>query len=170
MDIVKQPHDRFFKEVFSNPEVMKDFITNYLPPEIATLIDINTLTLENNSFIDPELKENQSDLLFKTSIRQKESYLIYIISARSDLELKDIHEAAKNISPERSADIMTIAEKLYKEGMEKGMEKGRLEGMLETKRKTAKNFLRQGLSPEQIAEATELPLNEVLQLKKELDN
>lgn len=110
------------------------------------------------------------------------TFVIYIISARSDLELKDIHEAAKNISPERSADIMTIAEKLYKEGMEKGLKKGlekgrregrlegKLEGLIEGKIKTAKNLLRLGLTPEQVAQGAELSMDEVLQLKKEIEN
>jgi len=94
------------------------------------------------------------------------------------LELEDIYEVSQNVSPERSGKIMTLAEKLYNEGMEKGMEKGiekgiekgRLEGKLEGQRKTAKNFLRLGLSPEQVAEAAELPIEEILQLKKEIGN
>lgn len=61
---------------------------------------------------------------------------------------------------------MTIAEKLYKEGREKGIQegiqKGIEKGRLEGKRNTAKNFLRLGLSPEQVAEAAELPLEEIL--------
>lgn len=69
---------------------------------------------------------------------------------------------------------MTIAEKLYKEGMEKGiekgLEKGRIEGILEGKRKTAKNLLRQEISPEQVAQATELSLSEILKLQREIEN
>ncbi|NLV17084.1 MAG: Rpn family recombination-promoting nuclease/putative transposase [Syntrophomonadaceae bacterium] len=325
MAIIKRPHDKFFKEIFGKPEVMKDFLQNYLPAEILAIIDIKNLTLENNSFIDEELSENYSDLLFKTGINQKESYIyllfehksylsqytslqllkymikiwdskagkeknsklpliiplviyhgrekwqidanfikiiegiedlpsginkyipdyeyvlydlttyeaeklkgniiltetikimqaifhqdinkfkevlaaallnlenqdwaeeyeryfftyiIYILNARPDLELEDIYEVSQNVSPERSGKIMTLAEKLYNEGMEKGMEKGiekgiekgRLEGKLEGQRKTAKNFLRLGLSPEQVAEAAELPIEEILQLKKEIGN
>ncbi len=30
MNIVQNPHDKFFKEIFGNPEVMKDFLQNYL--------------------------------------------------------------------------------------------------------------------------------------------
>ncbi len=61
---------------------------------------------------------------------------------------------------------MTIAEQLIKEGMEKGIEKGILEG----KKKAAKNFLKLGLTVKQVAEAAELSIEEVEQLKKEIKN
>ncbi|HZK43924.1 MAG TPA: Rpn family recombination-promoting nuclease/putative transposase [Syntrophomonadaceae bacterium] len=58
MNIVQNPHDKFFKEIFGNPEVMKDFLQNYLPAEILAITDINNLTLEKDSFIDEELKKD----------------------------------------------------------------------------------------------------------------
>ena len=61
-------------------------------------------------------------------------------------------------------------EKGIEEGIVKGLEKGRLEGLLLGRRETAKNFLRMGLSPEQVAKAAELPLKEILQFKKEIEN
>ena len=44
------------------------------------------------------------------------------------------------------------------EGMEKGMEKGRAEGKHEANTETAQRLLAMGLSAEQIAKATQLPL------------
>ena len=44
------------------------------------------------------------------------------------------------------------------EGMEKGMEKGRAEGKHETNTETAQRLLAMGLSAEQVAKATQLPL------------
>lgn len=58
---------------------------------------------------------------------------------------------------------MTIAEQLIKEGMEKGIQKGREEG----KREIARKLLYVGLSTEQIVEATDLTMEEVMKLKKE---
>lgn len=45
------------------------------------------------------------------------------MSARKDITFDDIQKVAQNVSDERSADIMTIAEQLIKEGMEKCIEK-----------------------------------------------
>ena len=44
------------------------------------------------------------------------------------------------------------------EGMEKGMEKGRAEGKHEANTETAQRLLAMGLSAEQVAKATQLPL------------
>ena len=40
---IQNPHDKFFKETFSNIEVAKDFLLNYLPQNIIENVDINTL-------------------------------------------------------------------------------------------------------------------------------
>ena len=54
-----------------------------------------------------------------------------------------------------------------KRGLEKGREEGRKEGAEQSKREIALALLNQGLgTPEQIAEATGLPLETVLSLKK----
>ena len=58
-----------------------------------------------------------------------------------------------------------------KRGMEKGMAKGRAEGraegMAKEKLATARRLLSMGLSDEQVATATELPLEEIQKLKEQ---
>jgi predicted transposase YdaD len=51
----KSKHDQVFKKAMENPFVAHEFITNYLPKEVMTLIDIKTLKLEKDSFVTPEL-------------------------------------------------------------------------------------------------------------------
>ncbi|MQM89071.1 hypothetical protein F7D91_00700, partial [Prevotella copri] len=48
------------------------------------------------------------------------------------------------------------------EGMEKGMEKGRAEGKHEANTETAQRLLAMGLSAEQVAKATQLPLDIIM--------
>ena len=50
------------------------------------------------------------------------------------------------------------------EGIEQGIEQGIERGAEKTKIETAKNFLKEGLSVEQIARCTELPLEKVQEL------
>jgi predicted transposase/invertase (TIGR01784 family) len=71
----------------------------------------------------------------------------------------------KNISLVRSEEIVTIVEQLFKEGMEEGLQKGIIEG----RKKTAKNLLKLRLPIEQVAKATELSYDEVVQLKREFE-
>ena len=51
-------------------------------------------------------------------------------------------------------------------GMAKGLEKGREEGMEKEKISTVRRLLSMGLSEEQVSTATELPLEEILKLRK----
>lgn len=88
------------------------------------------------------------------------------MNTRQDISITDVYEVVKNISLERSEDIMTIAEQLIKEGMEKGMEKGRLE----EKKNVARKLLSVGLTIEQIVEATDLSIEEIMELKENTDN
>ena len=52
MGIIDKPHDKFFKENMSNIDTAKDFMLNYLPKDILKIIDLDSLSLEKDSFID----------------------------------------------------------------------------------------------------------------------
>jgi predicted transposase YdaD len=41
MDRITNPHDKFFKEVFTHQETAEDFLTNYLPADIVGLLEIH---------------------------------------------------------------------------------------------------------------------------------
>ena len=51
-------------------------------------------------------------------------------------------------------------------GLEQGREQGREQGAYEKALETAKKFLAMGLSPEQVAQGTELPLEIVMELEQ----
>ena len=60
-----------------------------------------------------------------------------------------------------------LAKEIMELGEKRGLEKGREEGAEQRAREIALAFLKQGVcTPEQIAEATGLPLETVLSLKK----
>jgi predicted transposase YdaD len=57
-------HDRLFRAGLSNPAAAAAFLIDRLPPEVAARIDWATLKLEPGSFVDPDLRLSESDLLF----------------------------------------------------------------------------------------------------------
>jgi len=59
-----QPHDKFFKETFSNPEILTDFAQAFLPAILVNQIDFQTLQRENETYLDEDLSEYYVDLLF----------------------------------------------------------------------------------------------------------
>jgi predicted transposase/invertase (TIGR01784 family) len=80
MSDITNPHDKFFKETFTQPEVARDFLANYLPPHILPLLDLSQIELEKESFIDPELQEHFSDLLYSVPlVGRSELLFIYIL-------------------------------------------------------------------------------------------
>ena len=72
MGTINHPHDKFFKEMFGNVALAKDFMTNYLPREVLDIVDIETVSPQNVSYIEANLKESFSDLLFKANINKSE--------------------------------------------------------------------------------------------------
>ncbi|MEZ4527512.1 MAG: Rpn family recombination-promoting nuclease/putative transposase [Desulfobacterales bacterium] len=73
------PHDRFFKELFSRPEVSRDFLISYLPGEVTELLDLTSPELTKDSFIDKELREHFSDLLCKMKLKNGGAVYVYAL-------------------------------------------------------------------------------------------
>lgn len=76
---LSNPHDRFFKELFSRQEAARDFLQHYLPADITPLLDLTTLEINKDSFIDPDLQEHFSDLLYKVVLHDGGETYIYIL-------------------------------------------------------------------------------------------
>lgn len=83
---IQNPHDKFLKESLGNVEVARDFIAHYLPDPILQILDLNTLEPQKDSFINPELEETFSDLLFKVEISGIEGYLYLLFEHKSYLD------------------------------------------------------------------------------------
>ena len=79
------------------------------------------------------------------------------ISGFTDAELRAYDKFWDSVSVERTL-LDDRYQKGMEEGMEKGMEKGRVEGKHEANAETAQRLLAMGLSAEQVAKATQLPL------------
>lgn len=79
MEQISNPHDKFFKEVFTRKDTAEDFLQNYLPGEIAGRFDWDSLELAKDTFVDPHLKAYFSDLLFKAYLKDGSPGYVYIL-------------------------------------------------------------------------------------------
>ncbi|HGJ5873159.1 MAG TPA: Rpn family recombination-promoting nuclease/putative transposase [Arsenophonus apicola] len=77
------PHDSLFKQFLSEKETAKDFFTIWLPDEIKSLCDLNSLKLESGSFIDSEMKNYQSDSLYSVKTPKGKGYFYLLIEHQS---------------------------------------------------------------------------------------
>ncbi|HOO33988.1 MAG TPA: Rpn family recombination-promoting nuclease/putative transposase [Thermotogota bacterium] len=91
-NINKHPHDAFFKGTFSKKEIAKDFLKNYLPPDVVTHINLDTLTNQKGEYIDKKLKKDFSDLLYQVEIDGHEGYVYILFEHKSYEDQKVIFQ------------------------------------------------------------------------------
>ncbi len=99
------------------------------------------------------LAQYVSDAFFITT-------LLYLINVNNELDIEKLVEVDKKLKTEKGGVIMTTAERLIQEGIQKG----RIEGMKEKAIKVARKLLMKGMSIEEVAELTELPEEEIIKL------
>ena len=109
---------------------------------------------------------NALQSLSEEELIQQQQYLPTVeeleISGFSDAELRAYDKFWDSVSVERTLiddSYQKGKEKGKEEGIAEGMEKGRAEGKHEANTETAQRLLAMGLSAEQVAKATQLPLD-----------
>ena len=80
------PHDALFKSFLMHPDTARDFIDIHLPAPLRKLCDLTTLKLEPNSFIDEDLRQYYSDLLWSVKTQEGVGYLYVVIEHQSKPE------------------------------------------------------------------------------------
>lgn len=91
MSDIGNPHDRFFREVFSRLELSSEFLSKQLPPAIAATLDFSTLDLRPGSFLDEELQQYYSDLLFRVNLQTgRPAYIYVLLEHKSYIELVSV--------------------------------------------------------------------------------
>jgi predicted transposase/invertase (TIGR01784 family) len=79
MTMLSNPHDHFFKAVFSEPALAGDFLAHHLPAEVLPLLDLARLEIRKDSFIDPDLAEHRSDLLYAVPLADGAPGDVYVL-------------------------------------------------------------------------------------------
>jgi predicted transposase/invertase (TIGR01784 family) len=62
------PHDTLFKQVFSEPKRATEELRHVLAPELVERVDFTTLVVEPGTYVDDDLRERHTDLLFSAAI------------------------------------------------------------------------------------------------------
>lgn len=72
-------HDSLFKRVFSDPKIALVEFRALVPPALFAEMLTETVELVPGSFVDEELRQTHSDLLFQSSLRGGGEALIYLL-------------------------------------------------------------------------------------------
>lgn len=79
----KPVHDALFKQFLTHPDNARDFFSAHLPADILPLCDLSTLRLESSSFVDRQLRQLHSDVLYSVKTTQGEGYIYCLIEHQS---------------------------------------------------------------------------------------
>ncbi|HSH02396.1 MAG TPA: Rpn family recombination-promoting nuclease/putative transposase, partial [Anaerolineae bacterium] len=76
---IQNPHDHFFQQSFSHTHIARNYLEEYLPTHLLPLFDLTHLELQSDSFIDNELRQHQSDMLYRTQLITGENAYFYFL-------------------------------------------------------------------------------------------
>jgi predicted transposase YdaD len=81
---IHQPHDKLFKLSMTDLVIAKEFFAANLPLHILEKIDMNSLKLENKTFIDEAYKTTEADVVYSATLGNITSYL-YLLCDKPQL-------------------------------------------------------------------------------------
>ena len=88
MTEIANPHDKFFKEIITDKENALDFIQAVLPENLCKNFDFSTLAIDNNSYVDEELRENFSDVIYNCEYKNKNNVKITLLFEHKSYNVK----------------------------------------------------------------------------------
>ena len=87
MDMEKKnnptPHDATFRQFLTHPDVARDFMQLHLPENLLAICDLNTLKLESGSFVEEDLRQYYSDILYSLRTLNGDGYIHVLIEHQS---------------------------------------------------------------------------------------
>lgn len=83
---INNVHDKYFRAMMSEPELVVDLLKLVLPPQVLALIDLMTLKPQKGSFIDKNLESTFSDAIFTVSLvnEDREAYISILLEHKSN--------------------------------------------------------------------------------------
>ncbi len=81
MNKIYNPHDRFFRQSLSDVQIAKDFFEVHLPRGILSKMDLNSLEICKETYIEKNLKESINDIVYKVKVKVEEEQQGYIYLA-----------------------------------------------------------------------------------------
>jgi len=79
------PHDRFFKLLFSKKQVAKSYINNFMSKNMTKELDLRTIKIAKDTFIDDNLKDHFSDIVYNcSSKKQKKVKICFLFEHKSN--------------------------------------------------------------------------------------
>ena len=79
MEVRRLPHDEFVKAMMAHPKVAMDFFKAHLPQTVLEKLVLSSLKWEPTSFIDEQLKRQESDLVYSIKLSNQQNAVLYLL-------------------------------------------------------------------------------------------
>jgi predicted transposase/invertase (TIGR01784 family) len=76
-------HDQFIRDFLSEKETAKSFFLEYLPRKITKNLDFGTLRISKDKFVDKNLSDYFSDLLYSVKLNNMSAFIYLLIEHKS---------------------------------------------------------------------------------------
>ena len=83
---MNKPHDHLFKSTFSDKRIARDYIRNFLPSSLTTKLDLNSLELSSTSYVNADLEESISDVVYSCGYGRESLILSLLFEHKSSPE------------------------------------------------------------------------------------
>jgi len=152
-DVAQKSDINIFPEYFIIPvSIFNDEVKDYLDEWLYSLKNHEV----KSEFTAPGIKEMGEKLEFVSMTeKQQRAYQKYYEDLASDRGVLEFNAEKAKAEGEKIG---------LQKGEQIGLQKGKIEGKIET----VKNMLKGGLAVEDVAQFAQMPLDQVLQIKKEL--
>lgn len=73
------PHDAAFRQFLATPDVARDFMQLHPPAELCALCDLTTPKLESGTFVENDLRQYASDILWSMKTTSGDDGYIHLL-------------------------------------------------------------------------------------------
>ena len=74
------PHDSLFKRIMEKDIAAREFLDEYLPKDVRNMLDLNSIKVEKESYIEPNLTRRLSDIVYSVKTKDNKDAFVYVIT------------------------------------------------------------------------------------------
>jgi predicted transposase/invertase (TIGR01784 family) len=85
-DKLHHSHDKLFKAAFQIRQTVIEFLLNFFPKDLVSLINLDELVLDTTNYISSNMKEQLSDVVYRTKLADSEAALVLLFEHKTSID------------------------------------------------------------------------------------
>ena len=79
-------HDNSYKLLFSEPKMVRDLLTGFIPEELVDQLDLQTLEPVRSSFVTDDLRDREDDIIWRVRRKERWVYVYLLVEFQSKVD------------------------------------------------------------------------------------